>query len=98
MKRLILFVVALFATFSMTVALSSCDKDNEPSAGDNTEIPEGGDSTGDEEEAEPEAPAEEEKSEEEPAESESEPEEEKAEDGAEESEEEEIIEGINLQE
>jgi hypothetical protein len=53
-KRLLWAVVALFATFSMTVALSSCDKDNEPSAGNNTEIPEGGDSTGDEEEAEPE--------------------------------------------
>ena len=53
-KRLLWAVVALFATFSMTVALSSCDKDNEPSAGNNTEIPEGGDSTGEEEEAEPE--------------------------------------------
>jgi hypothetical protein len=49
-KRLLWAVVALFATFSMTVALSSCDKDNEPSAAGNTVIPEGGDSTGDEEE------------------------------------------------
>ena len=51
-KRLLWAVVALFATFSMTVALSSCDKDNEPSAGGNTEIPEGGDSTDDEDEPE----------------------------------------------
>ena len=53
-KRLLWAVVALFATFSMTVALSSCDKGNEPSAGGTEVIPEGGDSTDDEPEAEPE--------------------------------------------